>query len=230
MIRLKVVKTAEEEASNQEEADNEDDHLPHGAQVLKYLVLPWANSDRVICADSYFASVTAALEMKQIGLRFIGVIKTATRRFPMAYLQGLELEKRGDRTALIKRRGGGWGIHRYFCLDGSRTAILHCKWIQFARRLRLQSHKVETTGRRGVAREGGAGSATASCSRDLFRDLWPDQSKQSASTSNIEIGAQVQDPQLERQSQSFHLWHVYCRYLTCLQPVHPNRRRPRSVL
>jgi Transposase IS4 len=118
MIQLKVVKTAEEEASNQEEADDEDNHLPHGAQVLKYLVLPWANSDSAICADLYFASVTAALEMKKIGLRCIGVIKTATRRFPMAYLQGLELEKQGDRKALIRRGEGGWGIHRYFRSSG----------------------------------------------------------------------------------------------------------------
>jgi hypothetical protein len=43
--------------------------------------------------------------MKKIGLRFIGVVKTATRRFPMAYLQILELEKRGDPKGLIMRGG-----------------------------------------------------------------------------------------------------------------------------
>jgi hypothetical protein len=30
--------------------------LPHGTSVLKFLVLPWAQNGRGICADSYFAS------------------------------------------------------------------------------------------------------------------------------------------------------------------------------
>jgi Transposase IS4 len=108
MIRLKVVKTAEEEASNEEMY--EQGTLPHGAQVLRSLVSPWANSDRIICANSYFASVAAVIALKNIGLRFIGVIKTATRRFSMAYLLGLELRNRGDRKGLIMRGeedGGG---------------------------------------------------------------------------------------------------------------------------
>jgi hypothetical protein len=33
-----------------------------------------ANSDRVVCSDSYFAFVTKALEMNKIGLQFIGVV------------------------------------------------------------------------------------------------------------------------------------------------------------
>ena len=60
----------------------EETRLLHGTQVLKGLVIPWANSDRVVCADSYFASVGAVEELKRIGLRFIGVINTATRRYP----------------------------------------------------------------------------------------------------------------------------------------------------
>jgi Transposase IS4 len=61
MIRLRLVKTAEEEASKR--GEDHQDHLPHGAQVLCWLVSPWANSDRIVCADSYFASVIAALEL-----------------------------------------------------------------------------------------------------------------------------------------------------------------------
>jgi hypothetical protein len=99
--------------------------------VLQYVVFPWSNTDRIVCADSYFASVCAALEMKRIGLRFIGVIKTATRRVPMAYLQGLELQQRGDCKGQIKRGGGGAGDpsllafvwmdqdKRYFITSGS---------------------------------------------------------------------------------------------------------------
>jgi hypothetical protein len=56
-----------------------------------------------------------------IGFRFIGVVKTATRRFPMAYLQGLELQKQGDCKGLIMKEGGE--VHR-----SSRL----CGWIENA--------------------------------------------------------------------------------------------------
>ena len=43
-----------------------------------------------MCADSYFASVAAAKALKSIGLRFIGVVKTATKEFPLKHLSGIE--------------------------------------------------------------------------------------------------------------------------------------------
>ena len=58
---------------------NENGDFLHGCNVLVELVRPWANTDRVVCADSYFASVQAALRLKKMGLRFIGTVKTATR-------------------------------------------------------------------------------------------------------------------------------------------------------
>ena len=83
MLRLRLVTTAEESCIRGAVGDEaEETRLLHGTQVLKGLVLPWANSDRVVCTDSYFASVGAAEELKRIGLRFIGVIKTATRQYP----------------------------------------------------------------------------------------------------------------------------------------------------
>jgi hypothetical protein len=36
-----------------------------------------------VCADSYFASVQAAEHLLSMGLKFIGVVKTATRKFPI---------------------------------------------------------------------------------------------------------------------------------------------------
>lgn len=104
MLRLKLVKTAEEEGANIEE---EDDGLLHGTVVLKHLVMPWAMTNRIVCADSYFASVGACEEMARIGLRFIGVVKTATRRFPQTYLSALELVERGDRCGLIAKDPDG---------------------------------------------------------------------------------------------------------------------------
>jgi hypothetical protein len=93
MMRLKLVKTSEEEGTNL--VLNEDEGLLHGTIVLKSLVSPWFHSDRIVCADSYFASVGCAKELLRNGLRFIGVVKTATREFPKAYLSQLELQERG---------------------------------------------------------------------------------------------------------------------------------------
>jgi hypothetical protein len=100
MLRIRLVKTSIEEEANSIHVDEEDGML-HGTKVLLELVSPWAHSDRLICADSYFASVGAAETLKSLGLRFIGVVKTATRHFPLAYLSNLELENRGDRSGLI---------------------------------------------------------------------------------------------------------------------------------
>lgn len=60
MIRLKIVEMAENEMSRQQE---EDDGLLHGTMVMKQLILPWANTNRIVCADSYFASVPSAEEL-----------------------------------------------------------------------------------------------------------------------------------------------------------------------
>ena len=69
MLHLKLVKTAEAEDHNVQEDENS---IPHGAKVLRELVQPWVNTERIVCADSYFASVKAARLMLQLGFRFIG--------------------------------------------------------------------------------------------------------------------------------------------------------------
>lgn len=67
------------------------DKLPHGTSVLKYLVLPWAQTNRGVCVDSYFALMTTAQTLMGLGLRFIGVVKTATCKFPMKSLSSFKL-------------------------------------------------------------------------------------------------------------------------------------------
>ena len=104
MIRLKIVKTAEEENAS---AVTDDDGNNHGTNVLKFLVEPWVRTDRCVCEDSYFASVNAVTVMRMIGLRFIGVVKTATKKFPMSYLSNLELVQRGDYKGLVARGTDG---------------------------------------------------------------------------------------------------------------------------
>ena len=55
--------------------ENVENNVTHGAAVLMELVLPWLNTHRMFCADSYFASVTAAELLYLNGLKFIGVVK-----------------------------------------------------------------------------------------------------------------------------------------------------------
>ena len=108
MIRLKLVKTADEEDRRQDETQDagaEDDGLLHGASVMKELVLSWLHTDRIVCGDSYFASVPAAQMLSRNGMRCIGVVKTATRHYPIAYLSRVELHDHGDRKGLVTRGG-----------------------------------------------------------------------------------------------------------------------------
>jgi hypothetical protein len=101
MLRLKLVKGIDlvGEDDNNDDEPNESSLL-HGTQVLKSVVSPWFGSNRIVCADSYFASVGAAKELYRNGLRFIGVVKTATKGFPKTYLTSVELHQRGDFLAL----------------------------------------------------------------------------------------------------------------------------------
>ncbi len=57
ILRLKIVKHIETEDQH---IVNSPDELPHGISVLKYLVLPWAQTNRGVCADLYFASMPTA--------------------------------------------------------------------------------------------------------------------------------------------------------------------------
>ena len=116
IIRLKLVKKGTEEAVNSIAED--DNGILHGTKVILILIIPWYNSDRFVCAESYFASVGASEMLKIIGLRFIGVVKTATKRFPMKHLSEIELENRGDRRGLIMYGDDGKpSLLALFCMD-----------------------------------------------------------------------------------------------------------------
>jgi Transposase IS4 len=79
----------------------------HGCNVLYELIRPWANTNIIVVADSYFASVQAALRLYRVGMRFIGTVKTATKEFPMNYLGSCVLgDGRGDRHGLISKDAG----------------------------------------------------------------------------------------------------------------------------
>ena len=79
IYHIHLVNTSVEEESN---IINEDeDSVLHGTKILLNLVSPWAFSYRVVCADSYFTSVTSSEALKDIVLHFIGFVKTATKKF-----------------------------------------------------------------------------------------------------------------------------------------------------
>ena len=62
MMRLKLVKTAEEQHAGTKDDDMEP---PHRTAIVKHPVEPWADSTagRIVCADLHFASVPTVIEM-----------------------------------------------------------------------------------------------------------------------------------------------------------------------
>jgi len=104
MLRVSIVTSAEHWL---EAGTDDDDGLPHGTAVLKKLVAPWAGTTRTVCADSYFASLTAAQQLLAMGLRFIGVVKTATRGFPMGPMTATPLRERGEHMSYTHMKADG---------------------------------------------------------------------------------------------------------------------------
>ena len=88
------------------------------------MVLSWDNSDRVVCADSYFASVGAAEELKRIGLRFISVVKTATWRYPQNDLSSIELQQCGDFKGLTSSTNDGATLLAFVWMDRERRNFI----------------------------------------------------------------------------------------------------------
>jgi hypothetical protein len=90
MMQLCVVKSCD--------TDSEDiEDLNHGTKILLDLVKPWWNKmQHVICADSYFSSVQKVLDCHSKGLQFIGVMKTATKSYPMNYLSHVPITDHGN--------------------------------------------------------------------------------------------------------------------------------------
>ena len=126
MIQLKVVKTAEEENAS---VVTDDDGNNHGTNVLKFLVEPWVRMDRCVCADSYFVSINAVTVMRTMGLHFIGVVKTATKKFPNVLPVQLGV---GAVWGLqgIGGQGNQWATNNAVIrMDGLGLLLFHCQCI-----------------------------------------------------------------------------------------------------
>jgi Transposase IS4 len=104
MLRLQLVTTPEDRKEGELESEGD---LLHRTAVLSRLVSSWAGSGRIVTADSYFSSVEAALNLRGLGLKYVDVVKTATRRFPKAYLGQRTLQNRGERLSLAHDNHNG---------------------------------------------------------------------------------------------------------------------------
>jgi hypothetical protein len=116
-------------------------------KVLKFLVMPWVSTGYIVCADSYFASVSAAAEMKRLGLvHFIGVVKTASWMFPQDYLVRLELSNQGEREGVyFKAEGNDDPLFMAFVwVDIAAISFQQNHCSQMERHIRLRWRQVNT--------------------------------------------------------------------------------------
>lgn len=67
LLHLKIVKL-NSLLSEEELEEEENSTMLHGTKLLIELVHLWSNTDRVVCANSYFASKPAADTLLNIGL------------------------------------------------------------------------------------------------------------------------------------------------------------------
>lgn len=121
MMQMKIVKTKVEEARLH---GTDADDLNHGTSVLKELLHPFRGyRNRIVCADSYFASMQTARALFEMGFRFIGVVKTATKGYPMKYLTRVQMANRGDSYFMITGQS-----------DSHDPVILAAVWMDRERR------------------------------------------------------------------------------------------------
>jgi Transposase IS4 len=100
----KLVTTAYHESTRKVESEA---RLNHGTAVLDRMVRPWyRKGDRIVCADSYFSSVEAAMHLSASGLCFIGVVETVTYSYPMTLMQEKVLPCRGECKSFVHRKDG----------------------------------------------------------------------------------------------------------------------------
>lgn len=74
-----------------------------GTEVYIQLQMPWMFTDRHICAVSYLSSIEAAEHLYYNDFRFTGVVKNATVRLPMRFLDTCEIIGRGDHQSLVSK-------------------------------------------------------------------------------------------------------------------------------
>ena len=91
LCQLLLVKSGSDEDTKTHTKSN---HNAGTYSIIK-LTKPWLGSNRVVVANSAFASADTAAALNKRKMGFIGVVKTATRRFPLRPLQETILPEKG---------------------------------------------------------------------------------------------------------------------------------------
>ena len=81
--------------------------LGSGTASIIRLSKPFHGSGRTVCADSAFASVKTAAQLHRVGLRFIGLVKTATKQYPIARLRSHNYPARGAHVVMKAKDADG---------------------------------------------------------------------------------------------------------------------------
>ena len=118
-IRIENVVSAEDTSLR----DFESEHL-HRTAVTLPLLQPWFHTNRVVCADSYFASVPTAESLYEKGLRFTGVVKTSTKKYPMKYLSHLEIAEKRKHVTLVSKPIAGPHLMAVMWVDRDRNYFI----------------------------------------------------------------------------------------------------------
>lgn len=69
--------------------------LGAGTATTLRLTQPWHGTGRLVVGDSWFGSVKTAVQLHKQGLYFLGIVKTATKDFPMKAIKDRCPEDRG---------------------------------------------------------------------------------------------------------------------------------------
>lgn len=80
--------------------------LGAGTATTLRLTKPWHGSGRVVCGDSWFASVKTAVTLMKHGLFFAGVVKTAHTAFPLKQLTTLCPTNKGQHISATAEKDG----------------------------------------------------------------------------------------------------------------------------
>ena len=79
----------------------------------------------MVCADSYFAYVHTAESIYEKGLRFTGVVKTSTKKYPMKSLSHLEIAEKGEHVTLVSKPVAGPHLMAAMWVDGDRWYFIN---------------------------------------------------------------------------------------------------------
>ena len=98
VIKEKVITAATSAAAAADDDENATaaNEAGKGTQVLLELMELWHHSGCLITVNAYFASVEAALAMKEKVFTFIVNVKQCSRRFPMEFLGNTTLPQGGS--------------------------------------------------------------------------------------------------------------------------------------